>query len=114
VACLASFVPSRRYFERIWPPSWSDNDPAGCELFEEILLTAGYSVSVAIEAAAGFDVLRCSTIDVVLVDLNMPEKAGLEVLAVIQRDFPAMKVVMVSSGYIPLPDGPLLDGVEVL
>lgn len=58
--------------------------------------------------------LRYSAIDVVIVDLNMAENAGLEVLSAIRREFPAMKVVLVASGYIPLPAGPLLENVAVL
>jgi CheY-like chemotaxis protein len=91
-----------------------DDDPAVCGLFQKVLQTSGHFVSVAIDAPAGVDVLRCTAIDVVILDLNMPENAGLEMLSLIRREFPAMKVVLVASGYIPLPAGPLLDTVEVL
>ena len=91
-----------------------DNDPSVCGLFERVLETAGHSVSVAIEATAGLEMLRGSAIDVVIVDLNMPENMGLEVLAVIRREFPAVKVILVSNGYVRLPDGPLLDTIKVL
>ena len=60
---------------------------------------------VARNGPASVDVLRCSAIDVVILDLNMPENAGLEVLSLIRPEFPAMKVVLVASGYIPLPAG---------
>ena len=83
-----------------------DDDPAVCGLFERVLQAAGHSVSIAIDAAAGFDVLRYSAIDMVIVDLNLPENAGLEVRSVIRREFPTLKVVLVANGYIPLPAVP--------
>jgi hypothetical protein len=58
-------------------------------------------------------VLQCSAIDVAIIDVNTPEEE-LKVLAVVRRDFPAIKVIIVANGYIPLPVGPLFDAIEVL
>jgi CheY-like chemotaxis protein len=91
-----------------------DADPAVGGLFERVLQTDGHSVSLAIDAAAGLELLRGSAIDVAIIDVNMPENEGLEMLAVVRRDFPAKKVIIVSNGYVPLPAGPLFAGVEVL
>jgi DNA-binding NtrC family response regulator len=91
-----------------------DPDPAVGGLFERALQTAGHSVALAIDAAAGMQVLRDSAIDVAIIDVNMPENEGLEMLAVVRRDFPAMNVIIVSNGYVPLPAGPLFGTVEVL
>jgi CheY-like chemotaxis protein len=91
-----------------------DADPAVGGLFERVLQTAGHSVSLAIDAAAGLDLLRGSAIDVAIIDVKMPENGGLEMLAVVRRDFRAMKVIIVSNGYVPLPDGPLFDTVDVM
>lgn len=61
--------------------------------------------------------LRCSPIEIVITDLNMPEGTGVEVVSVLRRDFPATKVVIVSSEaseYDPLQVSPLLDAMVVL
>ena len=94
-----------------------DDDLAVRGLFEQVLQSDGHTVYLAATAAAAYDVLRCSPIEIVITDLNMPEGTGLEVVSVLRRDFPATKVVIVSSEaseYDPLQVSPLLDAMVVL
>lgn len=91
-----------------------NNDPVVCGLFERVLQTAGHSVSLAANAAEGVGLLRRSAIDVVVTHCNMPEGDGLEVVSVLQHDFPATQMVLVASEDDPLQSCPLPAFVEVL
>lgn len=63
-------------------------------------LTAEADIAVVGEASRSeevLDVLKASRCDVVLLDLSMPGRGGLDVLADIRADFPHVKVLVVST-----------------
>ena len=94
-----------------------DDDLAVRGLFEQVLQSDGHTVYLAATAAAAYDVLRCSPVEIVITDLNIPEGKGLEVISVLRHDFPDTKVVIVSSEASesdPLQASPLLNEIEVL
>ena len=94
-----------------------DDDLAVRGLFEQVLQSDGHTVYLAATAAGAYDVLRCSPVEIVITDLNIPEGKGLEVISVLRHDFPDTKVVIVSSEASesdPLQASPLLNEIEVL
>lgn len=69
--------------------------------FKAYLETTG-EFAVSGEASNGIELLRLlrSTLpDVVLLDLEMPELNGLETLGVMARDYPGVRVIILSSHY---------------
>jgi CheY-like chemotaxis protein len=67
-----------------------------------VLRLHGYQVDTA---ANGFEALECMRLqvpDVVFSDLQMPEMSGFELLSVVRRRFPRVKVIATSGAY----DGP--------
>lgn len=94
-----------------------DQDAAVRGLFQTALESAGHAVALAANADEGYEVLRSSRIEMAIVDINMSNGTGLEVLSVVQHDFLATRVLVISGEaieYDPLQAGSLLRGVEIL
>lgn len=70
------------------------------DLGRQILTMEGYTVITAVDGREAVDLFlaRRGTIDLVLLDLTMPQMSGLEVLERIRKVDPTVKVVL-SSGY---------------
>jgi DNA-binding response OmpR family regulator len=59
---------------------------------------AGYDVMEASDGEEGLRLFQDQAADLVITDLVMPEKEGLEVIMEIHRKFPATKVIAISGG----------------
>ena len=59
---------------------------------------ADYTVVEAREGTEGLDRCRQMSIDVVITDLLMPGKEGLETVSQLRREWPSMKVIAISGG----------------
>lgn len=57
----------------------------------------GHDVSEAPDGASGLDALRAETADVLVTDLIMPGKDGIETIRDVRRDFPEVKILAVSG-----------------
>ena len=67
------------------------------EALEALLVVEGYAVATAATAAQGLDELANRAVDVVLLDLMLPDKNGLEVLDDIRRQDEELPVVMITA-----------------
>jgi DNA-binding NtrC family response regulator len=74
-----------------------DDDQALCELLEESLARRGHEVSTALDAPGALALLQKQEIDVVLADLNMPGKTGLEFCADLRLNRPDVPVVIMTA-----------------
>jgi len=74
-----------------------DND-----CFREMVCTflerVGYEIVVARDGKEGVDLYRKEPTDLVIADVNMPEKSGPEVIFELQKDFPGVKIIAISGG----------------
>ncbi len=75
-----------------------DDDVGTQELIKFVLQKAGHQVLCAQDGVAGLQALRQHPADLVLCDLFMPKKDGLETIRELHRDFPQVKVVAISGG----------------
>ena len=77
----------------------TDDDEWHREIVQRQLERLGYSVALAKNGAEALDELRSSKVDLVLVDMIMPEMSGLDVLEEIKADISLhnLPVVMVSA-----------------
>ncbi len=78
-------------------------------LLKEILEGDGYAVCLADGGAAGLAVLEREHIDVVITDIIMPDKEGLETIMEIKQNWPALKIIAMSGAlqrvtYLELAD----------
>jgi CheY-like chemotaxis protein len=75
-----------------------DDEPDICEILQEILHQAGHQVRVAPDGDSALAVLRGEPFDLILTDIFMPGKEGIETIMEIRRDFPGIKIIAMSGG----------------
>lgn len=75
-----------------------DDDPLVRLIAQEMLEQAGFVVCVAEDGLRGVEALAREHFDVVLLDMLMPEKEGLETLMEIRMRWPAVRVIAISGG----------------
>jgi CheY-like chemotaxis protein len=74
-----------------------DDEPQIRDMLHEALVRAGYEVHEASDGKQAIDMLRKQSFDVVISDILMPEKDGLEVIMYLQRESPMTKCIAISS-----------------
>lgn len=76
-----------------------DDEEAIRATLSESLMESGYQVLCAADGAEGLRLLiRHTHPDIVITDLMMPHKEGLETISEIKRRYPNIKVVAISGG----------------
>ena len=86
-----------------------DDDDARRRAMRRILERAGHSVREAPDGARGLALYREEAADVVVTDLIMPEKEGIETIIELREAYPGVRILAVSGGGTVDPDGPLTD-----
>jgi YesN/AraC family two-component response regulator len=77
-------------------------------LLKRIFQAQGHMVITADNGAVGLKMMAQEPFDLVITDIFMPEKEGMETIIEIKRDFPAVKILAVSGGdsqgsdYLPM------------
>ena len=59
---------------------------------------AGYQVESAVDGNKAIEVLRETPVDVMITDIIMPDKEGMELIMEVSRDFPDVKIIAISGG----------------
>ena len=67
--------------------------------FEQVLTGAGYEVVVARNGAEALKKVHERRFDLLLTDLVMPEKEGLEIIGILRKERPDLKIVAVSGAF---------------
>lgn len=75
----------------------ADDEPAFTELVSDILLDSGFIVSCASSGSEALKQFRTSPTDIVILDLFMPDGDGLETLVEFRREFPTVKLLVVTG-----------------
>ncbi|NTU68389.1 MAG: response regulator [Chlorobiaceae bacterium] len=71
----------------------------------EILENEGYETLQAANGSEGMEALQHSPeIGIIITDLIMPEKEGIETIAEIRKDFPRIRILAISGGGIGMPE----------
>ncbi len=68
------------------------------KMLTKLLMGEGYDVVSAENGAAAMKLFQKGIPDLIISDVIMPEKDGLEVLQAIQKNFPDIKVIAISGG----------------
>ncbi len=74
-----------------------DDEPVTRKLINRILSEEGYQCEEADSAAQALDRLRSSKTELVILDIRMPDKSGIELLPEIKACHPETAVIMVSA-----------------
>jgi DNA-binding response OmpR family regulator len=75
-----------------------DDDINIREMLKECLERAEYEVLVASDGKAALTLHSANPVDLIITDIVMPEKDGLEIIMEFRRRFPAVKVIAISGG----------------
>lgn len=68
------------------------------ELMRVVLEQAGYAVHLAEDGEAGLTAQRAQPADLIVADIFMPNRDGLEIIGQLRSDYPAVKVLAISGG----------------
>lgn len=75
-----------------------EDDAEVRELLKTLLSRAGYDISVASNGMEGIHSFRTDPTDLIITDLVMPKKEGLETIVDLLREFPDLKIIAISGG----------------
>ena len=75
-----------------------DDDEQYRKMLAQRLEGAGYTVFQAQNGSHGLELFRQQAVDVVITDLIMPEREGLETITVMRREVPDVKIIAISGG----------------
>ena len=97
----------------------ADDDATLREALRNILIEDGFDVIEASDGAATLHTLRSQQADLVLCDMFMPDKDGVETIRELRREFPTMKIIAMSGGGLSgmldiLPIAQRLGAAEIL
>ena len=88
-----------------------EDNPAAREGYRQLLAVWGFETRTAHNGLAALVEIRCVRPDIVLTDLEMPGMNGYELLTILRRIYPAIRLIAMSgscSGY-EIPPGVLAD-----
>ena len=76
----------------------ADDDPILRLVAAQLLEEAGYAYVLAEDGQQALDHLEKATVDIVVLDMIMPGKDGVETLRAIKSRWPSLPVLMISAG----------------
>ena len=90
------------------------------ESIRRMLESDGHEVRMASDGQLGLDAYRLDPVDLILTDLVMPNKTGVDMIIELKKEFPNVKILAVSGGggitgeidYLPFAQ--LVGAVDVL
>ena len=82
-----------------------EDDSAVRLSLQMMLEDGGYEVQVAEDGEKGISCYRESPADLVITDLFMPKKEGIETISELRQDYPGIKIIAISGGGQHIPGG---------
>ncbi len=75
----------------------ADDSPPILKLFKRLLVKGGYSVTAVASGGDALKVIEEQPIDLLVLDLNMPQPDGFELLRTLRKARPGLRVLVVSG-----------------
>ncbi len=75
-----------------------DDDEQVLSLLSRSMELAGFAAATALNGREGQRLLEKQPFDLVITDLIMPEREGMETISYIKKQFPKMKIIAISGG----------------
>ncbi len=82
-----------------------DDDEQLLDLMATWFTRRGYEVLTALDGRLGLECFACQQIDLVIADIVMPEKEGIETIIELRRLDPLIKIIAISGGGVAGPEG---------
>src|SRR5947207_2067993 len=80
-----------------------DDSPEIRNLLEEALTAVGHEVRLAADGKEGMEEFRLRPADIVVTDLFMPNREGLETIAILVQAAPHVAILAMSGNYSAIP-----------
>ncbi|HLP72390.1 MAG TPA: response regulator [Bacteroidales bacterium] len=90
-----------------------DDEPSILLMIKKMLEKAGHEVDIALNGKEGMELFDKHKPDLVITDIIMPEKEGLETIIALRKNYPDLKIIAISGGGRIGPDG-YLPGAKLL
>lgn len=74
-----------------------DDDAGVRESLGCLLQTAGYRVHEAANGNSAITVTRSNPVDLIIIDIILPEKEGIETISEVKRSHPGIKIIAISG-----------------
>lgn len=75
-----------------------DDEPTAVDLLRRILEMHGYEVLDAANGVEGVELFRSNPCDLVITDMVMPRKDGLQTILELRDDYPDLPIIAISGG----------------
>jgi YesN/AraC family two-component response regulator len=75
-----------------------DDEPYILLMLKKMLEKAGYEVDMASNGKEGLALFEQHSIDLVITDIIMPDKEGLEIIMEMKKQRPDLKIIAISGG----------------
>jgi CheY-like chemotaxis protein len=75
-----------------------DDDPMVRETVRQILIADDHLVTLAEDGRKAVEIFRNAEFDLVITDIIMPEKDGIEIITELRRTRPAVRILAISGG----------------
>jgi DNA-binding response OmpR family regulator len=90
-----------------------DDEPSILLMIKKMLEKAGHEVDIALNGKDGMELFEKNKPDLVITDIIMPIKEGLETIMELRKKHPGLKIIAISGGGRISPDG-YLPGAKLL
>jgi DNA-binding response OmpR family regulator len=90
-----------------------DDEPSILLMIKKMLEKAGHEVDMALNGKEGMQIFEKNQADLLITDIIMPEKEGLETIVEMRKKFPDLKIIAISGGGRISADG-YLPGAKLL
>jgi DNA-binding response OmpR family regulator len=82
-----------------------DDEPSILLMLKKMLEKAGHEVDMALNGKEGMVLFEKNKPDLLITDVLMPEKEGLETIFELRKKYPELKIIAISGGGRIGPDG---------
>ena len=82
-----------------------DDEPQIRSMLKKMLEQEGFDIIVASDGKEGMKLFEKDPVDLVITEIIMPEKDGIEVILALRKDYPDVPIFAISGGGRKPPDG---------
>lgn len=82
-----------------------DDEAAILLMIKKMLERAGHDVDIALNGSDGMELFEKNKPDLLITDIIMPQKDGLEVVLELRKKYPDLKIIAISGGGRIHPEG---------
>jgi two-component system response regulator (stage 0 sporulation protein F) len=82
-----------------------DDEPFILLMLKKMLERAGHEVDIALNGSDGMELFEKNKPDLLITDIIMPHKDGLEVVLQLRKKYPELKIIAISGGGRIHPEG---------